>query len=351
LGRVARLASDRAALYGWEPMSLIDAKGRRITYLRLSLTDRCNYRCTYCMPKEGYPRAAREELLDIEELVRVVAVFAGLGVTAVRLTGGEPSVRGGLVDLVAGVAGLPGIDDVAMTTNGDRLATLALPLREAGLRRLNVSLDTLDPIRFGRMTRGGRLEKVLSGLDAAAGAGFEQIKINTVVIGGENDHEIEALCEYAWARGILPRFIELMPIGEAGRHYGREAVVPTAELVRRLDALIEAEPTGDRLGPGPAVYYRHRARPEWRVGFIGAVTEQFCATCNRLRLTSQGALRGCLARPEGVDLRNLIRSGATDTDLAAAIRLAVFGRKEGHEFWTDAPGDTSNLVVMTGVGG
>lgn len=338
--------------YDCGPMSLLDSKGRRITYLRLSVTDRCNYRCTYCMPPEGFERAPRDAVLSLEELARVVRIFARLGVETVRLTGGEPMVRRGLVDLVARIAATEGIRDVAMTTNAELLDHLAAPLRRAGLTRLNVSLDTLDPKRFSELTRGGRLDHVLAGLDAAREAGFERIKLNAVVVRGVNDQELEDLVDFAWSRGMVPRFIELMPLGEAGRMHGRQAVVPIREMRDRLAHRLGDLPR-DGVGPGagPAVYYPDQDRSDRAVGFIGAVTESFCAGCNRVRVTSEGQLRGCLARPEGSDLRALMREGADDEAIAEAVRRTVLGRKEGHEFWEDSPGDSSGLVVMTGIGG
>ncbi len=332
-------------------MPLVDLKGRVITYLRLSVTDRCNYRCTYCMPAAGFPRVGRDEILSLEELARLVKVFAGLGVTTVRITGGEPTVRGGLLTLVRAIRDEAGIGDIALTTNADRLAELAGPLAEAGVTRVNISFDTLSPERHAQLTRGGKLSHVLAGIEAARSAGFRAVKLNTVVVGGTNDDEAEALCDFAWARGLTPRFIELMPLGEAGRMHGRQAVVPTAELLRRLAHRLEATPAADAglPGQGPAVYHRRVDGPGV-AGFIGAVTEKFCSGCNRVRLTSKGELRGCLARPEGADLRALIRAGVDDDGLADAIRFTVLGRKDGHRFW-DADADPAKGVVMTGVGG
>ncbi|RMG10625.1 MAG: GTP 3',8-cyclase MoaA [Deltaproteobacteria bacterium] len=331
---------------------LRDPQGRTIRYLRLSITDRCNYRCTYCMPPEGFERAPRSEVLSIDELVRVARIFAACGVEAVRITGGEPTVRSGLVDLVAGISTIDGIRDVAMTTNGDRLAALARPLFAAGLRRLNISLDTLDPERHARITRGGRLAHVLAGIDAAQAAGFDPIKLNTVVIRGFNDDELERIVDFAWARGLVPRFIELMPVGEAGRRHGAAAVVPVAEMLERLGGRVDPRPVDPgTTGLGPAVYRAARGDPSRRIGFIGAVSEQFCATCNRLRVTAKGELRACLARPEGRDLRALLRSGASDGAMTEIIRAAVGARLDGHHFWQREAAQSSDLVVMTGVGG
>lgn len=334
-------------------MPLADLKGRTISYLRLSVTDRCNYRCTYCLPAGGFERVERAETLRIEELARIARIFASLGVDTVRITGGEPTVRRGLVDLVEQLSSTEGIDDIAMTTNGHLLSELAVPLREAGLGRLNISIDSLDPATHRQLTRGAELDRVVAGIEAARDAGFTAIKTNTVVIGGLNDHEAADICHFAWAHGATPRFIELMPLGEAGRQYGRKAVVPTGVLRARLGDLLEDEPApeGGLPGQGPAFYHRRRGHPDQRVGFIGAVTEKFCSACNRLRVTCQGELRGCLARPEGADLRAALRDGASDDALQALIRRTVLGREDGHVFWEDGADESSDRVVMTGVGG
>jgi cyclic pyranopterin phosphate synthase len=339
-----RPASGASARPGW----LDDRQGRRLRYLRLSVTDRCDLRCTYCMPESGVPASPRDEVLSLEELARVARVFARLGVQTVRLTGGEPLVRKGIDELVRQIRDA-GIDDIALTTNATALAPLAPRLAEAGLTRLNVSLDSLDPARFARLTRGGELARVLEGIEAAQAAGLTRIKLNTVLVRGENDGEAEAIVRWAWARDLVPRFIELMPLG-AGASLGREAVVSSAELRARLAPLLdpEAEPEA-RADRGPAAYLPSRDGTR-RVGFIGAVTENFCDRCNRVRVTAKGEIRACLASPEGLSLRALMRGGHGDDAIAGRILDALFGKREGHEFYV--PGiDRHHDVAMSRIGG
>ena len=326
---------------GW----LSDAQGRGLRYLRLSVTDRCDLRCTYCMPAEGEPASPREEVLSIEEAIRVVRVFHRLGVRTVRLTGGEPLVRRGLDTLIRAIRHEIGIDDIALTTNGTALGALAARLADAGLARINVSLDSLRPATFAAITRGGELARVLEGIDAARAAGL-RVKTNTVVIRGENDDEAEALVRWAWTKDLVPRFIELMPLGAAAA-LGAARVVPSAELRARLAHLIDeaSEPRTDR---GPAVYASARDGSGRRVGFIGAVSENFCARCNRVRVTAKGDIRACLASPRGLSLRDLMRAGASDDALEDTIREALFGKGLGHEF---AGGDQHRHVAMSRVGG
>jgi cyclic pyranopterin phosphate synthase len=340
-------ARGAAGRPGW----LADRDGRRLRYLRLSVTDRCDLRCVYCMPPEGVPASAREELLDFESLVRVVRVFAGLGVETVRLTGGEPLVRKDLPTLVRMLRDEAGIRDLAMTTNGTALAQHARALVDAGLSRLNVSVDSLDPARFARLTRGGDLRRVLAGIAAAREAGIREVKVNTVVVRGENDGPALAeLVRWAWAEGLTPRFIELMPLGEAA-NLGRVAVVPVAEIRAALAGLVAVEAAPEhRADRGPAGYLLARDGSGRRVGLIGAVTDSFCHRCNRVRITARGEIRACLASPTGLSLAELVRSGRDDEALRAAIEEALFGKRSGHEFFV--PGvDRHRAVHMSRVGG
>src|SRR3954463_11393808 len=240
------------------PGRLVDPQGRVIDYLRVSVTDRCNYRCTYCMPEDGVDHFQRTDILSFEEICALVECFTRLGVTRVRLTGGEPTVRRDLVALVRMLRAIPGLRDIALSTNGHLLPDLAQPLRQAGLDRLNISVDTLDPARFTAITRRGDLERVLAGIEAARAAGFTRIKINTVAVKGFNDGEVGALCDFAWQRGMIPRFIEQMPMA-AGELYVPGALLSAAEI----RALVERRHPGCRLipdgmavaGAGPARYH------------------------------------------------------------------------------------------------
>jgi len=323
---------------------LEDRFGRAHTYLRVSVTDRCNYRCVYCMPAGGLSWQPKDEQLSSAEIIRLVQIFVGMGVQKVRLTGGEPTLRADLPALVEGLARLPGLRDLALSTNGHTLAALAPRLRAAGLHRVNISLDSLDPDRFRALTRGGDLARVLAGVDAALSAGLRPVKINAVLLRGHNDDEAPALV--AWALERAPhlelRFIEYMPF-EARWHQS----VPAAELRRALAPRFPLEPDGPR-GPldGPA--RRFRVGP-LKVGFISPLSEHFCATCNRLRLGSDGHLRTCLAHEDTPSLRDLLRGGADDAALAAAIRAMVAGKPEGHSALLD--GGTPFEGVMTGIGG
>lgn len=328
---------------------LRDAQGRGIAYLRVSLTDRCNFRCGYCSAGES---EAPEHLLTNAELLRLVAVLAGLGVRRVRLTGGEPTLRKDVVAIAAGVRATPGVEEVALSTNGHRLAELARPLREAGVECLNVSLDTLRRDRLLAVSgRGARLADVLGGLDAAADAGFPHLKTNTVVMGGVNEDELGDLVRHAWARGATPRFIELMPFGDG-------VPVPLARVKALLAAQgVPLEPDAHR-GWGPAHYMRlagvDAAAPRpgarvRRVGFIGAMTHNFCDACNRARVTADGEFQACLGGESRVPLRDLLRAGAPDAELEALVRGALARKAPRHRM--DQDGTRLVLLPMRGIGG
>ncbi len=308
---------------------LRDARGRAYSYARLSLTDRCDMACVYCMPPGGEAEhGERRELLSDDEIVRLVRVLARRGVFRVRLTGGEPLVRPRVPELVAKIR-QAGAREVVLTTNGSLLARHAEALARAGLDGVNVSLDSLDSARFGAITRGGELATVVSGLDAARASGL-RVKTNTVVLGGANDDELAAITEWAWARGVTPRFIELMPIGEGAR-LGRGAFVPASEIARRLGGLVAPDRGEPDAGAGPARYVASRDGAA-RVGFITAVTDDFCGACNRVRITSHGELRACLADRAAVSLRDAMRGGADDDDIAWSIGWALGAKADGHGF-------------------
>jgi cyclic pyranopterin phosphate synthase len=325
---------------------LRDSFARRVSYVRVSLTDRCNYRCHYCMPEEGVQLVPKAEVLSFEEIERLVRVLMRFGVRRVRLTGGEPTVRKDLVELVARLAAL-GLDDLAMTTNGERLAELAAPLKHAGLSRLNVSVDSLDAHKFAAITRRGRFDHVLAGIEAARAVGFVGTKINTVVMGGVNDDELVALCRFAWARELVPRFIEIMPMSDGALFSPGElctAAQMRARLERELGPLVSDDGAGIS-GVGPARYWRVGAG---RVGIISAVSEPFCETCNRVRLTATGQLHTCLAIDDQSDLRTPLRAGASDEELARKVLLAVSAKQEGHSFTACGGGGPRKHMVAIG---
>jgi len=329
-------------------LPVIDSLARRVTYLRVSLTDRCNYRCTYCMPEEGVALSPKSEVLTLEEIARVVGVLARAGVRRVRLTGGEPTVRHGLTDLIARLAAL-GLDDLAMTTNGRTLAESAVDFRRAGLRRLNVSLDTLDAAKFHAITRRGDLARVTDGIEAARAAGFTGTKLNVVALAGFNDREIPSLAAWAWAHDCVPRFIEWMPMSD-GALFAPGGFLAAAAIRDRLAAAFGPLASDDGAtiaGVGPARYLRTSTGE--RVGIISAVSEPFCETCNRVRLSATGQLHACLARDETVDLRTPLRDGAGDDSLLATVRLGVAQKPDGHRFTaTGCGGPRKHMVAIGG---
>lgn len=330
---------------------LSDGFARTVSYLRVSLTDRCNYRCIYCMPEEGVDLVPKADVLTFEEVERLVRVMMRFGVRRVRLTGGEPTVRKDVVALVERLGAL-GLDDLAMTTNGERLVELAAPLKRAGLSRLNVSIDTLDPAKFHAITRRGSLERVLAGVEMAREAGFVGTKINCVVMGGVNEDDVPALCAWAWEREITPRFIESMPMSD-GALYTPGSFAAAASIRARIEAafgpLVDDDARGIP-GVGPARYQRvaDGRNQGARVGIISAVTEPFCATCNRVRLTATGQLHTCLALDDDADLRTPLRAGADDDELAQKVLLAVSAKKEGHTFTACGSGGPRKHMVAIG---
>lgn len=319
---------------------MIDRLGRTITYVRVSVTDRCNLRCRYCMPEAGVPFLPHEEILRFEEIAAVVRALAGLGLRQVKLTGGEPLCRRDLPVLARMLGGIPGIEEVTLTTNGILLPAQAQALCDAGVRRVNLSLDTLKPDRYARITRCGRLADALSGLEAAQKAGM-QVKLNVVPVRGVNDDEILDLVRFGREHGCPVRLIELMPVGLGAGRQG----LSNAEV---LDIIQKAMPgfapfRGGKLGNGPAVCY---GWPDGGVfGLIGAVHDRFCASCNRVRLTADGMLRLCLARPDGLDLKPYLRAGKAG--MQAALARAIYAKPAGHHFGQQ---DTADRT-MNGIGG
>jgi len=333
---------------------LVDRQHRHVEYLRLSVTDRCNLRCTYCIPEGGVEHLERADVLSFEETVALVRSFARLGVRRLRLTGGEPTLRRELPELVAMLRTIPGIEDLALSTNGLRLVELAAPLRAAGVDRLNVSVDSLQPERFARITRGGDLGRVLAGIEAARAVGFRAIKLNAVAVRGFNDDELSGICAYAWQRGLIPRFIEQMPMAD-GALFVPGTFLGAAEIRATIaagvpGARLVAEPAdGPATGAGPARYWRLESpgEPARRFGIISPLTEHFCDTCNRVRLSASGALHTCLGHDDATDLRAALRAGG-DVAVVEAIRAAVGAKRDGHQFGLLGIGGPRKAMVQIG---
>jgi cyclic pyranopterin phosphate synthase len=310
-------------------MPYLDSFNRPISYLRVSVTDRCNLRCVYCMPPEGVPWRSHEEILRYEEIELIVQAAASLGISKVRLTGGEPLVRLGFVELVRLLARIPGIDDLSMTTNGTLLARYATELAEAGLKRVNVSLDTLQLERFRRITRQGDLTAVFEGIAAAREAGLVPLKVNTVVVRGLNDDEVVDFARLTLEGDWHVRFIEMMPLG-ANTAWAGDGYVSVGEVRRQIeDVLGELVPAKVGLGNGPARYYR---LPEavGTIGFISPISEHFCYQCNRLRLTADGRLRPCLLSDYEMDLRTPLRQGADLAEIRELLIHSIKTKPERH---------------------
>lgn len=314
---------------------MTDLFGRRIDYLRLSVTDLCDLRCIYCMGPEGVPKLAHGDILSLEELEELARCATELGVTKIRLTGGEPLVRRGIVDLCARLKALPGLRELTMTTNALALPELAVPLRQAGLDRLNISLDTLDPTQYRALTRTGSLEQALAGIEAARAAGFPGTKLNAVLLGGINENQIRPLAELAKEQALCVRFIELMPLGVCAA-FPRERFL-SADRV--LELLPELEPL-DRDGVA-----RRYTAPGWvgTVGLIRPMTAHFCPDCSRIRITSRGRLKPCLHSPLEIPLRGL--HGA---ELKQAMVRAVQSKPERHHLQPDAPSEAGRAMYEIG---
>jgi cyclic pyranopterin phosphate synthase len=306
-----------------------DDFGRGINYLRVSVTDRCNLRCVYCMPAEGISKRSHSEILRYEEIELVIRAAAALGISKVRLTGGEPLARLGLADLVRAISAIPGIDDLSMTTNGTLLARYAGELAAAGLRRVNVSLDSLRPDRFAQITRRGKLADVWAGLAAAEAAGLAPIKINMVVVRGLNDDEVGDFARRTLSDGWHVRFIELMPIGPSASWLSG-CTVPIPEVRARIEAEVgPLVPVHGPSGNGPARYHQLPGA-KGTVGFIGAQSEHFCTTCNRLRLTADGRLRPCLLSDREIDLRGPLRARADLAEVQRLLTEAIHDKPRRH---------------------
>ena len=323
--------------------ALIDSYGRRIAYLRVSVTERCDLRCKYCLPGD-YTAPVSPSWLNPEELARLVGLCVGLGAVQVRLTGGEPLVRRELPEIVERIGAIDGLSDLSLSTNAVRLAAFAPMLRTHGVGRINVSLDSLRPDRYREITGGGRLDKVLAGLAAAREVGFDPIKINTVVMGNINDDEIEDMVEYCLQNGFALRFIEPMPVGGTGRAaYDRD--MDLARVRRRLEKRYTLIP--DVMpGCGPARYDRVQGT-DLRIGYITPISQHFCDTCNRVRLTAEGVLYLCLGSEHAVHLGAPLRAGASDDELIQIIRDAIHIKPERHLF-NEEPSRVVRFMAQTG---
>jgi cyclic pyranopterin phosphate synthase len=313
---------------------LVDRFDRRIDYLRISVTDRCDLRCVYCM-SENMQFVPRSQLLTLEELYRVAKSFVELGVKKIRITGGEPLTRRGVMQLFEALGQLDGLDDLTLTTNGSLLARHALELKEAGVTRVNISLDSLQEARFRRITRIGDIHRTLAGIDAAIKAGFKRVKINSVIMKNRNHDEIPALVAFAEERGMDISFIEEMPLGETGDHDRAELYYSSHEVLRDLQHHYELIATTESSG-GPARYYRINDS-DTRVGFISPHSHNFCEHCNRVRLTAEGRLLLCLGQEHSADLRRVLRANPLDDEpLRQAIIDAMEIKPKGHEFDLEA---------------
>ncbi|MDR3588586.1 MAG: GTP 3',8-cyclase MoaA [Negativicutes bacterium] len=324
-----------------------DAYDRPINYLRVSVTDRCNFRCSYCLPRKGVRYLSHRDILTYEELLRLIAVFSAEGISRVRLTGGEPLVRKGIVNFVAAIKALGVIDDLSLTTNGSLLPPLAKPLKAAGLDRVNISLDTVNPDRFAEITLHGRLEDTLEGVASALEAGLSPVKLNVVLTDALSESDLTYFIDQVYRFPIAVRFIEQMPIGGCGAKPGLDVAA-----VKRLltgAGFGPLAPASVGRGGGPAQYYQ---LPESQgiFGFITPISEHFCGACNRLRLTADGRLKPCLLSNQEIDVKTPLRTGADDAELAALFHQAVREKPQGHSL-CPASGHPGFQRTMSQIGG
>ena len=326
---------------------LVDAFRRPITYLRVSVTDRCNLRCVYCMPEAGLPWIAKPDILSYEEIASIVRAAASIGVRSIRLTGGEPLIRRDLARLVAMIAAVPGIDDIALSTNALLLTEQAPELAAAGLRRVNISLDTLQDERFTAIARRPGLDRVLAGIEAAIAAGLTPVKINCVVMRGANDDELEAFAELTRERAVHIRFIEVMPVTE-NVELQRDAWVSSDEVLTRLNALGTLRPVPNPHGNGPARTFAYDGAPG-TVGVISPLAHDYCETCNRVRLSADGRLKLCLFGDNMIDLRTPLRGGGGEEAIVDILRASMHVKPERHHL---ALGETASMMrAFSEIGG
>lgn len=328
-----------------------DRYDRNINYLRVSVTDRCNLRCTYCMPKEGLSWIGHDDILRYEEILRIVRVATGEGITKVRVTGGEPLVRRGVVEFIAALRAIPELSDISLTTNGILLESFAEAIFTAGISRVNISLDSLDGEKYAQITRGGDIAAVLRGIRKARETGFDPIKINIVAVRGVNDDEIVDFARLTLDHPYQVRFIELMPLGHAGienngRYISNNLVRERVATAGTLEAVSGTGSSSD----GPARIYRLQGG-RGEIGFISPVSRHFCHSCNRLRLTADGHLRACLLSDDETDLKGPLRAGCDDSQIAALIRRTIAGKPKQHKLSCDEGHIKKCLKEMTAIGG
>ncbi len=324
---------------------LVDRFGRHVTYVRISVTDRCDFRCVYCM-SEDMTFLPRAQLLTLEEMAQMGQAFTELGVRKLRITGGEPLVRNNVIWLFQQLGQLPGLDELTLTTNGSQLDRLAQPLRDAGVRRINISLDSLDAERFRRITRVGDIDKVMRGIDAALEAGFEKIKINTVAMHNRNEDEILDLVDFVHARGMDISFIEEMPLGEIS-HDRAESYMSSDEVRERIETRYQLTPTTETTG-GPSRYFKIPGSSS-KVGFISPHSHNFCESCNRVRVTTEGQLLLCLGQEHSMDLKKVMRSNPGDMQaLKQAIIDSMAIKPKGHDFNLDVKPVLFRHMSVTG---
>ncbi|SEH06833.1 GTP 3',8-cyclase MoaA [Candidatus Venteria ishoeyi] len=326
---------------------LIDRFNRHINYLRISVTDRCDFRCVYCMD-EKMQFLPREQILTLEEIEQIARAFVLLGVKKIRITGGEPLVRRNILSLFERLGALPGLKELVLTTNGSQLSQMAKPLRESGVKRINISLDSLQADKFLKLTRNGKLDKVLAGIDAAREAGFERIKLNAVILKHRNHEEVPDLVDFAIQKQLDLTFIEEMPLGLINSHDRAEAYYSSDDILADLKTQYQMLPTPENTG-GPARYYRLPAHPDTRIGFISPHSHDFCDTCNRVRLTAEGRLLLCLGQENSVDLRRIVRAHPGDAEyLQNSLLKAIHNKPHSHDFSHEKPVEIMRYMNTTG---
>jgi cyclic pyranopterin phosphate synthase len=330
---------------------MLDGHNREINYLRVSITDRCNLRCNYCMPREGMSQIGHDDILRYEEILRIVRVAVGMGISKVRITGGEPLVRRGVVDFISSLASLEGLSDISLTTNGTLLEDFAAKLFAAGMKRINISLDSLNPEKYAHITRGGDLSTVLAGIAEVHKLGFAPIKINTVAIKGFNEDEILDFAKLSFLKPYQIRFIEFMTIGHAALDPSNQ-YLSNVVIREIIDRRYHLEPVNGKRNAmdGPAQIYRI-AEGAGEIGFISPLSHKFCHACNRLRLTADGRLRICLLSDEEVDLKGPLRSGCSDADLTDLIKAAISQKPLQHDISCDEGHRKKCMTDMSYIGG
>jgi GTP 3',8-cyclase len=312
-------------------LNMRDKFDREINYLRVSITDRCNLHCNYCRPKEGIPLKGHDDILRYEEIIKVVSAAVKMGLIKVRVTGGEPLLRRGFIDFLTALNSIEGLQDISLTTNGILLEKFAERIYRAGVHRINISLDSLDKVKYARITNGGNLDAVFRGIAKADEVGFSPIKINTVALKDFNEDEVIAFAQLAVDKPFQVRFIELMPMGQAGSDNG-EDYLPAGQIIQKINSHYELLPLASKKNKsdGPAKIFKIKGG-YGEIGFINPVSSHFCATCNRLRLTADGKLRACLLKDEEIDLRKALRENCSDAELEKLIREAILLKPKQHD--------------------